>query len=203
MGIGYNPKIVTDGLVLCLDAGNTKSYPGSGTTWYDLSGRGNHHTLTGSPTWSAGKFTLVDNSGQGFTRASSIVGASSSCTVVVWYSTTDTQELWARGNQDNTYYLSASYGNDYYHENCGSPTNYVDLNTVTNPETPVDYRNGSYHMWEAKNVNFSTWTYYEWWLYPASWQMSGNVGAIMVYDRAITADESAKNFQALRGRFGV
>jgi hypothetical protein len=31
------PNIVEDGLVLCLDAGNTKSYPGSGTTWYDLS----------------------------------------------------------------------------------------------------------------------------------------------------------------------
>jgi hypothetical protein len=36
MGISYNPKIVTDGLVLCLDAANPKSYPGSGTTWFDL-----------------------------------------------------------------------------------------------------------------------------------------------------------------------
>jgi hypothetical protein len=33
MAVGYNPRIVTDGLVLVLDAGNTKSYPGSGTTW--------------------------------------------------------------------------------------------------------------------------------------------------------------------------
>jgi hypothetical protein len=41
MGIAYNPRIVTDGLVLALDAGNTKSYPGSGTTWYDLSGINN------------------------------------------------------------------------------------------------------------------------------------------------------------------
>ena len=32
MAVGYNPRIVTDGLVLALDAGNTKSYPGSGTT---------------------------------------------------------------------------------------------------------------------------------------------------------------------------
>lgn len=45
MGIAYNPRIVTDGLVLCLDAGNTKSYPGSGTTWTDLSGNGNNGTL--------------------------------------------------------------------------------------------------------------------------------------------------------------
>ena len=46
MGLGHSPRIVTDGLVFCLDAGNTKSYPGSGTTWTDLSGNGNNGTLT-------------------------------------------------------------------------------------------------------------------------------------------------------------
>ena len=46
MSVAYNPKIVTNGLVLALDAGNTKSYPGSGTTWTDLSGGGNNGTLT-------------------------------------------------------------------------------------------------------------------------------------------------------------
>ena len=38
--------IVTDGLVLRLDAGNRNSYPGSGTTWTDLSGNGNNGTLS-------------------------------------------------------------------------------------------------------------------------------------------------------------
>jgi hypothetical protein len=45
MAISYNPRIVTDGLVLALDAGNPKSYPGSGTAWTDLSGNGNTGTL--------------------------------------------------------------------------------------------------------------------------------------------------------------
>ena len=45
MGIAYNPRTITDGLVLCLDAGNSKSYPGSGTTWTDLSGNGNNGSL--------------------------------------------------------------------------------------------------------------------------------------------------------------
>ena len=53
MGVAYNSKIVTDGLVLCLDAGNSKSYPGTGTTWTDLSGRGNTGTLTNGPTYSS------------------------------------------------------------------------------------------------------------------------------------------------------
>ena len=50
-----SPPIVTNGLVLNLDAANTKSYPKSGTTWTDLSGNGNNATLvaTGSTAVSA------------------------------------------------------------------------------------------------------------------------------------------------------
>jgi len=43
--------VVTNGLVLHLDAGNSASYPGSGTTWTDLSGNGNNGTLTNGPTY--------------------------------------------------------------------------------------------------------------------------------------------------------
>ena len=50
----YGPKIVVDGLVLMLDAGNPKSYSGSGNTWYDLSGNNKHATLINTPTYSPG-----------------------------------------------------------------------------------------------------------------------------------------------------
>ena len=46
-------SIVTDGLVLYLDAGNYLSYPGSGTVWEDLSSGGNNGTLTNGPTYSS------------------------------------------------------------------------------------------------------------------------------------------------------
>lgn len=52
MALAHSPSIVTNGLVLYLDAGNTKSYPGSGTAWTDLSGRGNTGTLVNTPTYS-------------------------------------------------------------------------------------------------------------------------------------------------------
>lgn len=52
MGVNYNPKIVTDGLVCYLDAGNIKSYPGTGAIWFDLSGRNNHAALYNAPTYS-------------------------------------------------------------------------------------------------------------------------------------------------------
>ena len=42
------PSLVTAGLVLDLDAGNVASYAGTGTTWTDLSGKGNNGTLVNS-----------------------------------------------------------------------------------------------------------------------------------------------------------
>jgi hypothetical protein len=54
MSTSYSPKIVTDGLVLALDAGNVKSYPSSGTTWSDLSGNLNSGSLTNGPTFNGG-----------------------------------------------------------------------------------------------------------------------------------------------------
>jgi len=45
MGAAAGPDIAEDGLVLHLDAANERSYPGSGNTWYDLSGNGNDASL--------------------------------------------------------------------------------------------------------------------------------------------------------------
>jgi len=53
MALFHSPRIVTDGLVLCLDAANVKSYPGSGTTWTDLSNViGNVNIQNRSTDWS-------------------------------------------------------------------------------------------------------------------------------------------------------
>ena len=78
-------SIVTDGLVLYLDAGNYLSYPGSGTTWTDLSSGGNNGTLTNGPTYSP------DNAGSivfdgvddyiSFTSASSLIQGQTNFTI--------------------------------------------------------------------------------------------------------------------------
>lgn len=97
MAIAYNPRIVTDGLVLCLDAGNPKSYSGSGETWTDLSGRGNNATRTnnggygGQVTYnSSGFFDFSMNSpastagagaGNGFTMSSVVLPLTGSFTL--------------------------------------------------------------------------------------------------------------------------
>ena len=60
----HNPinHIVTDGLVLNVDASTLISYPRSGSTWYDLSGEGNNGTLTNGPTFDSNGAIVFDGS---------------------------------------------------------------------------------------------------------------------------------------------
>ena len=53
MGLNYNPSIIVNGLQYALDPGNTKCYPGSGNTAYDLSGQVGLTTLTNGPTYNS------------------------------------------------------------------------------------------------------------------------------------------------------
>jgi hypothetical protein len=54
MGFSRGPNIVRDGLALALDAASPRSYPGSGTTWFDLSGFGRNCTFSSTPTITIG-----------------------------------------------------------------------------------------------------------------------------------------------------
>jgi hypothetical protein len=56
MSFHHSPKIVTDGLVMCLDAANRKSYSGTGTTWRDLCNNYDF-TIVNSPTFGSHKGT--------------------------------------------------------------------------------------------------------------------------------------------------
>jgi hypothetical protein len=60
MAIAYSPKIVTNGLRFAIDAANPRSYPGSGTTIYDLSGNGYNGTMHGDTVAVDGWFDLKE-----------------------------------------------------------------------------------------------------------------------------------------------
>jgi hypothetical protein len=85
MASNYNPSTVTSGLVLSLDAGNVKSYPGSGATWTDLSQNGNNGTLVNSPTFnSANGGSLVFDGTTQYSTANSGLINNSNFTVSFW-----------------------------------------------------------------------------------------------------------------------
>jgi hypothetical protein len=82
MGFFRGPNIVRDGLVLALDAASPRSYPGSGTTWYDLSGNGNNGTLVNS-TFSN---NVIQFDGTNDYVSVGNVGSNSIKTVICWFS---------------------------------------------------------------------------------------------------------------------
>ena len=63
MSIFSGPGVNTSGLQLLLDAINTKSYSGSGTTWTDITANRSVYAASNYtyPTWSSGFFTFVNN----------------------------------------------------------------------------------------------------------------------------------------------
>jgi hypothetical protein len=92
MGVYGGPNTIKNGLVFSLDAGNTKSYPGSGTTWSDLSGNGNNGTLTNGVGYDSSNlgslvFDGVDDNIQ-LGNASKFIGTSQSTfTINSWVKT--------------------------------------------------------------------------------------------------------------------
>ena len=114
MAVGYNPKIVTDNLVLALDAANVKSYPGSGTTWTDLSGKGNNGTLVNGPTFNSGNSGSIDLDGTNdyvqVSASSDLNFGTGNFTIEGWFNKDATT-----GNQalvcSNKYYINGNNGN--------------------------------------------------------------------------------------------
>ena len=201
MGFYYSPKIVTDGLILALDAANPKSYPGLGTTWYDLSGNNFDFTLDGSGiTWnSSGYFSLANGGATGNFN----ITDSTNCTFVFWMKTTDLQSLWWKivGSSDN--YLGAyRVGNKEYYNGFGTGIEFH-MDT-TQPANIYDFLpDGNWHMVEFKNVDMSGIDTNEFNKYSGYTFGDGAVSTIMMYNKTLTSTESAQNYNALKSRFSI
>ena len=88
------PNTVTNGLVLYLDAGNTVSYPGTGTSWRDISGNSNNGTLTNGPTFNSNNGGSIVFDGTNDYVNNTSYTASNDYTLSLWcYYNTPTSEL--------------------------------------------------------------------------------------------------------------
>jgi hypothetical protein len=88
MSTSYSPKIVTNGLVLALDAANTKSYAGSGTNWSDLSGNNRNVSLVNSPSFLTANNGVINLDGTNDhisgTAAGSLPSGTAFFTLSIW-----------------------------------------------------------------------------------------------------------------------
>jgi hypothetical protein len=140
MGISRGPKIVSNGLVLCLDAANKVSYPGSGTTWRDLSGNNNTGTLTNGPTFNAsnqGSIVFDGTNDYVSVAYNAILNTPTGATYEVWIKPTvaTTGPFLNRGTSDsgatpdNPRFITISTGQLYF--DWSSPGSDVYLETAT------------------------------------------------------------------------
>jgi len=218
MGIGYGPRVVTDGLVLALDAADVSSYPGSGTTWTDLSGQGNNGTLDNSVT-----FTSNNGGGFSFDGTDEIISlpkiiTTNDFTICQFISyTSDTGEGWT--------FEQYNYGAGRLILNTGSNKFrfFLGGNVIISSTTLVSgqkyficcsrsgssgsiYINGNLDATGTLNSNSidnitsaiggsRAWS--------SAKQFIGDIYTTSVYNKTLTAAEVQQNFNALRGRYGI
>lgn len=227
MATHYNPKIVTSGLVLALDAANTKSYPGSGTTWTDLSGRAANGTLTNGPTYSSDKggSIIFDGVDDYCDITSTSFGSATVLTIdcsVKWVAGTarmflgfTTYDVWTSGGTlgynngaSNVVGISAAtvtslglVGNWHHYTFIMNSSGLLSTNKIyidgVDQGTLTAVVNADGAI-PGLNNNLRL----------CSWNNGGFYGNmqysnIKVYNRQLTSDEIKQNFNAVRGRFGV
>jgi hypothetical protein len=223
MALSHGPPIVTNGLVLALDAADRNSYPGSGTTWTDLSGRGNNGTLTTGPTFSSsnGGSIVFDGTDDfiDFTSDSNLL-PTAGLTVSAWIKTT-VADRWivtkTSSSTVNGYALNVSGAGlaGFAVNNAGASTSavittgaWINLVGTWTPSTSIRmYRNGVLDSTNTTSIPAS--------IIEPSYTIeigrrpngpdywNGNIAQVSIYNRALTASEVSQNFNALRGRFNI
>jgi hypothetical protein len=223
MGVLYNPRIVTDGLALCLDAGNTKSYPRSGTTWTDLSGNNRNGTLTNGPTYSSDVGgSIVFDGTDDFVQCSGSLTVTAA-TFVCWIRRNGSQGtydgiLFSRGTSVTgmLFYTSDQLG--YTWNNAVNTYNWNSGLTVPDltwcmVAVSVTSTAATAYLGQASGITTATNTVSHTSTVLDDIKLAfddatiryftGNLAIAQLYNKALSAEEIQQNFNALRGRFGI
>jgi hypothetical protein len=211
MAYANGPQIVQNGLVLCLDAGNRKSYPGSGTTWNDLSGANNTGTLTNGPTFSGGNGGSISFDGVN-DYATATVPTLTDYSLCFWLyvialGSGERQIFTAPSDagsisivNSNWFSWSGTTGRTGAAMSTGRWYNFIMTRTGSTTNFIV---NGSLSNTFASGVTISAGTGYFCSYNNVSRNLNALVSNICFYNRVLTAAEVLQNYNAIRSRFGV
>jgi len=225
-GFANNAPIVTDGLVFYVDAGNNKSYPGSGTTWTDLIG-GVDGSLVNTPTYSSSNGGLVITDGNDDvinfdSFASSFpVSEGTVCVSVKLTNLNGDADLIAslRYNSSNNIEIYQYVGTIRFKYKAGGTTKEISISTSSfstslfymltltfssSGDKIEAYVNG---VSQGSATSLGTWSGT-----PADWGFGANtsttsnnqamqLSSSRVYNRALSATEITQNYNALKNRF--
>ena len=219
MAFIHSPKIITDGLVLALDAGNVKSYPRSGTRWSDLSGNNNNGTLTNGPTFNAANGgSIVFDGTNDYVNLASAVNTNASFTLTFWaVRTADANPTLFSGINVGGGYLQIRMSESYVSlvksfiaelGNFGA-SSATSLNTIAQI---VLTRTGTTYTVYVDGQQKGTLTFTQTYITAnttiginsqSTEPFTGRVYQFLYYNRVLSPDEILQNFNATRARFGV
>ena len=222
----YHGGLVTDGLILHLDAARKPSYPGSGDVCYDLSGNGNHGTLINGTSFDKNK----NNGTFEFDGSNDYIDiphfdVTENITVDVWFKKTSGTSWqgwvgnWNGIGAGDSWLLTQDSSNRpafYTRSAADSPRptlihsttilsdvwyNYVGVVEGTDQFL---YKNGVLVNSNTSNeIGFYQNSNNIWVGKFYSFEFNGDLPATKVYNRALSAEEVLQNYNALKGRFGL
>lgn len=226
--------IVTSGLVLYLDAANPASYSGSGTTWSDLSGNGNHGALTGGVTFSAlnGGALVFDGVNDSFgTDANIDLTGTDQITIQVLVKTTTTQtqliaEHSVNWNSNNAFGIAIESGNVLFTDHNQGYNALHSVATINDngwhlltgtidrslgsANQNVAYLDGASpnntlipSLSNDNSGNYLSHKFYVGSRAGSSYFFDGTIAKVLLYDRALTAEEIQQNFESIRADYGL
>ena len=222
---GGQGNIVTNGLVLWLDAANPRSYdyPYIGTTWRDLSGNNNTGTLINGPTYNSlnGGSIVFDGVNDYSTTNSNLPFGLNPFCIDLWFKTNGVQStnstLICIANVASTSNWQLSFTSDVmrffnsagtwiqtsYTAN-GLWTNVSVVRESTNSNGFKIYINGIQNVQSILTNDFTDTNGWRIGMNRGSnaW-FNGNISITKIYNRALSQQEVQQNFNATRGRFGI
>lgn len=228
MSLSRGPKIVTNGLVMALDAANKRSYLGSGTTWTDLTGNGNNATLTNGPSFNSsngGTITFDGTNDYATLSSAQIAPGTGAFTWNFWLKLNDLTNFSVlfSGTGSNTDYgtifmdpRSGTGGLGYYAAGTRIADNdttfgskwwnitFVGNGGANGSRNLILYRNavqaGGIYTYD---YNFTSTTPYVGVNHSSfSELMRGNISIVSYYNRALSTTDILQNYNTTKSRFG-
>ena len=220
MGIDIGPIETTDGLVLHLDAANTRSYPGSGNTVYDLSGFGNTSALTNGPTYNSsnlGAFVLDGSNDYILVNSqANILSKSAYTKITLFYVTSfSTSNNIVSGGISGQHAFWLFGTNKLYAGHNGNwstvtgsttlslSTWYFGAVTYSNSTGWKLYLNGREDGTSADTTTFGGNQEILIGAYGGGNYFTGRIASVQVYNRVLSASEIVQNYNATKRRYGL
>lgn len=214
MSFYQGPFVVRDGLVMAVDGGSYRSYPLSGSTWFDLTANGHNISLGSSVTYSSdfGGVLRFPQNANGFGRNSTMNMSSTNYTVISYVrkmsngntgrTITAYNNNWLLAHHDSTY-------GDYYAEgwvnDVGSPSSDTTWRMFTGTgnisgDVYQLYINDTFVVSNSNGAQG-----------PNGWNLNNQydqysdcqIANLIVYNRVLSSTEISQIYNATKKRFGL